>query len=179
MRKFTKTDAAKKLGVTRRTVYNLIKRGTLVPDENGLITLDVDSIPELRENTRTNSQSVKSVLESSERLKDKYIASLEARIKQLNEVEEAWREDAYKYRDEVNVLELQLGAAKLLLGLCFEQLTSSEIAKIKDKFHPEDPIDQIAEQLLHEVEHKEELKEAEDFILSTGRKNLRKSILNH
>ena len=37
MKKLTKTEVAKTLKVARTTVYNMIKRGLIVPDENGLI----------------------------------------------------------------------------------------------------------------------------------------------
>ena len=119
MTKLTKTEAAKKLGVTRRTVYNLVKRGTLVPDENGLIALNGGSIADARENVPINSHSVKGVLESSERLKDKYIAQLENQIELLKRQNVCLEDNLDTKRRYIASLEEQLKAQQYF----FEELS--------------------------------------------------------
>jgi regulator of replication initiation timing len=96
MKKLTKVEAAKALNVSRTTVYNLIKRGVLTPDENGLIVLNEESSTASAELCQDNLESlhdvniehvknVHDVHQSSSRLKEKYIAHLETEVRFLRQ----------------------------------------------------------------------------------------------
>jgi hypothetical protein len=90
MKKLNKTQAAKHLSVSRQTVYDLIKRGVLVTDENGLIALDDSNFLANQDGCQEETvnltqckgftQSYHTIATQSPRLKDKYIASLEDRL---------------------------------------------------------------------------------------------------
>jgi hypothetical protein len=92
MKKLTKTQAAQKLGVSRPTLYSLIKKGVITPDENGLIALNDDhtslSDASLHDvNDQKSFHDVRSILESSGHIKAKfrakYIAQMEKTIEHL------------------------------------------------------------------------------------------------
>ena len=79
MKKLTKAATAKKLGVARGTVYALIERGVLTPDENGLI--DPEQVdPHLCTPCAENVQDETAVGQSKPRLSVRYIASLERQV---------------------------------------------------------------------------------------------------
>jgi hypothetical protein len=108
MKKYTKAEVARKLNVSRQTVYNLIKRDILIPDENGLIAIDhfpadgekcqdenvefteckdkdtIEAFPGLTERKDEELpielQKFHEVAVRSPRLKDKYIACLEEHL---------------------------------------------------------------------------------------------------
>jgi chromosome segregation ATPase len=100
MEKFTKSEVARQLNVSRQTVYNFIKRGILKPDKDGTITLknlqnltaalhDADPAGELYsswddlkcQNHEVLTASLhQSAAKLKGNLKDKYITSLEGQI---------------------------------------------------------------------------------------------------
>jgi DNA-binding transcriptional MerR regulator len=105
MKKLTKTEAAKKLGVSRPTIYSLIKKGVITPDENGLIALHGQSDPLHDVKIQQCFHDVRSVIQSSARLKakvrDKHVASLEVGL-------EAQQRDIAHLEKQVEFLEEEL-----------------------------------------------------------------------
>jgi len=93
--KLTKTQAAKQLGVSRPTIYSLIQRGVLTPDENGLIALEgADESEEALKCPPTLHSVMQSSGKLKERYKDKYIAQLETEVQLL-------RQEIVKLRNEL------------------------------------------------------------------------------
>ena len=114
MKRLNKTQASKYLKVSRQTVYDLIRKGILVTDENGLITFDDNDSETIRNrcqdtflpckdtftNTETKNQTVTDVVISSRRLKNQYILDLKEEIERLNRTlgyrdKEFEKQDAY------------------------------------------------------------------------------------
>lgn len=153
MKKLTKSEAAKKLGVSRPTIYRLIRKGTLVPDENGLLALaDDQSETECNEGNQP-LQDVTSVLMSSEKLKDKYIASLEAQVEHFKQAYQYEYRRSHELNNRADLLSFQLHLAKMLLCMFLRYGDSETLAKIKDEVADEiDPVEITAREILEEVE---------------------------
>ena len=104
MKKLNKTDAAKHLKVSRQTIYDLIKQGVLIPDENGLMTFDDDNESASKcqdrsmecqdtssgcQNSFTESgttHSATAVVVGSRRLKNQFILDLKGEIEKRNQL---------------------------------------------------------------------------------------------
>jgi hypothetical protein len=110
----TKAKAAKLLKVSRATIYALIERGELVPNDLGYV--DLDQLPRDKDFSKRGrkckeknaGECTNTVVHTPEQLKDRYIAKLEAENAHL-------RERVVHLMNEVaNDRELQLAVRKML-----------------------------------------------------------------